>query len=159
MLQVYTTTWWMMAYGSPTPKRLQGRSNWRHVVELNTGKLARTTMEELTQFKTASGLDATPCNVLWTPRYMHYLCANKARREGNGLETKISKGHSTLNASLNFEITNTCIHYFLCFFMCFVFVCNFSKGISASFWIPATWHLESGTWRTTAVFEDCSNDF
>ena len=72
MLQVYTTTWWMMAYGSPTPKRLQGRSNWRHVVELNTGKLARKTMEELTQFKTASGLDATPCNVLWTPRYMIY---------------------------------------------------------------------------------------
>lgn len=59
LIQVYMTSWWTMAYGSDTPKRLQGRSNWPHVVELSTGKLARRTMDEESKFKTASGLNAT----------------------------------------------------------------------------------------------------
>ena len=47
-------SWWMMQYGAPTPKRLQARSNWCHVRNLQTGRLAAQYMRDNTKFKTAS---------------------------------------------------------------------------------------------------------
>lgn len=44
----------MMAYGGPTPKRQVAKSNWPPVVDLNTGRMARSYMEKKTEFTTAS---------------------------------------------------------------------------------------------------------
>ena len=52
--QVYSANWWMMAYGGPTPKRQQARSNWKGVAGLDTGPMAAATMRERTQHKTTS---------------------------------------------------------------------------------------------------------
>ena len=52
--QVYSAHWWMMAYGSPTPKRQQARSNWKGVAGLDTGPMAAATMRQRTQHKTTS---------------------------------------------------------------------------------------------------------
>lgn len=53
-MQVYSANWWMMAYGGPTPKRQQARSNWKGVAGLDTGPMAAATMRERTQHKTTS---------------------------------------------------------------------------------------------------------
>lgn len=54
--QVFSTSWWMMAYGSPTPKRLIAMTNWMPAMKLDLGSLAREYMKEKTEFQTASFL-------------------------------------------------------------------------------------------------------
>ena len=56
--EVYSATWWMMAYGAATPKRQIAKSNWIHVDQLDLGKMARSLQKENTKFKTSSFLDA-----------------------------------------------------------------------------------------------------
>ena len=52
MCQVHMASWWMMAYGAPSPKRLQARSNWPLIANLDTGKLAKSEMQRKTKVKT-----------------------------------------------------------------------------------------------------------
>lgn len=54
MSKVHLQSFWMMAYGAPTPKRLMVRSNWLRISELDCGRLARRYMQEKTEFQTAS---------------------------------------------------------------------------------------------------------
>ena len=56
--QVFSTSWWMMSYGSPNPKRLIALSNWRQAMHLDLGSLAKDYMKEKTEFQTASVLVA-----------------------------------------------------------------------------------------------------
>lgn len=44
----------MMAYGHPTPKRQQARSNWSKILELDLGAMSISAMKEKTQFSTTS---------------------------------------------------------------------------------------------------------
>ena len=65
-------TWWMMAYGHPTPKRQQARSNWSGISALDAGKLAAAAMRAKTQFPTTSHdlikcMHAAPHEVIFLP--------------------------------------------------------------------------------------------
>lgn len=44
----------MMAYGHPTPKRQQAKSNWKAIANLDTGRIAAATMRDQTQYSTTS---------------------------------------------------------------------------------------------------------
>lgn len=45
-------SWWMMLYGSPSPKRLMAKSNWKGIHGLNIGKLSAKMRKEQTKIKT-----------------------------------------------------------------------------------------------------------
>ena len=66
--------WWMMAYGSPTPKRQTARSNWPLVNQLDTGKLARSVQKEQTQFQTARLLEALFFECMHACSFFFPLC-------------------------------------------------------------------------------------
>lgn len=57
--KVHFQSFWMMAYGAETPKRLICKSNWLRITELDCGRLARRYMQEKTQYQSASILMAT----------------------------------------------------------------------------------------------------
>ena len=59
-----------MAYGHPTPKRQQARSNWSAVSGLDTGSMVAAAMRAHTQFATTSlGL-----RYVYTSKHMWFYC-------------------------------------------------------------------------------------
>ena len=82
--KVHFQSFWMMAYGAETPKRLVVRSNWPRVSELDCGRLARRYMQEKTQYQTASILmEAMPEVYLrnrFNKKYMLYICSKTKLR-------------------------------------------------------------------------------
>ena len=51
--EVYKTSFWLMHYGSPSPKRLQVRSTWPCIRQLDLGKLPRSEQIRLTTVTTS----------------------------------------------------------------------------------------------------------
>ena len=70
--KVYETSWWMLAYGADTPKRLKALSNWASVTNLNTGTMARQQMRDQTKYQTVRSL-LSNCSLdcLLTSIFMH----------------------------------------------------------------------------------------
>lgn len=51
--QVYQVAFWLMKYGSPSPKRLLLRSNWATITQMDLGRLTRTQAAAQTTVKTS----------------------------------------------------------------------------------------------------------
>lgn len=92
-------TWWMMAYGHPTPKRQQARSNWSGISALDAGKLAASAMRAKTKFATTSH-DFMKCMhaaQYEVPIIPLFVAGCKVAKERLGQETSILKALGTLD--------------------------------------------------------------
>ena len=119
-LQVYQVAFWLMKYGSPSPKRLMLRSNWHDIMHMDLGRLPREQAAAQTTVKTSR---------LGPNMHLHNACihacsmieAVMALIKRSGVVRKLSNKHS---ASLSHSYS--CMHY-PCMHMCV-------QGLSASLW-------------------------
>ena len=75
--QVYQVAFWLMKYGSPSPKRLLLRSNWATITQMDLGRLTRTQAAAQTTVKTSClGPNMQSCNIMHA--CMHVPCMIEA---------------------------------------------------------------------------------
>ena len=96
--QVFKVNFWLMHYGSGSPKPLQVRSNWRHISEFDLGRLSKKDRERLTTLKTTSLVLILEFVCAWMCTYMppcwHVAWKPQVAKENNGLERSNSRRRS-----------------------------------------------------------------
>lgn len=117
--QVFSTSWWMMAYGSPTPKRLIAMTNWMPAMKWDLGSLAREYMKENTEFQTASFLAScctwkSLCALSFPILVIACICI-EVKKAKPGLETRIWNLLSSLDIASSTSLTFLALNVWVCY--------------------------------------------